>query len=177
MEPLGWGVAFRGRWLGGKLGPVNTPPFHRPTGPPPHHPTTPLPHFSSSRTNPHATPYHAILRHAHHPTPPHPTPHHTTPHTTPRSPQIGLEDFLFNGMDEAVGRPMERVLFERTRELLAHAAAVAAVAAAAAGHDGAGLAGGGVGVGEGRGSEVVARFGALRVDETRNAENDVVSAI
>ena len=91
------------------------------------------------------------------------------------APQIGLEDFLFNGMDEAVGRPMERVLFERTRELSAVAAAVAAAAAAASGHDGAGTVESGAG--EDRVSEVVARFGALRVDETRNAENDVVKAI
>ena len=66
--------------------------------------------------------------------------------------QIGLEDWLFAGMDEAAGRPMERVLFERVRDLTARA-------------------------GEKRGEMVVARLSALGVDETRNAENDVVRVI
>ena len=31
--------------------------------------------------------------------------------------EIGLEDWLFGSQDEAVGRPMERILFERARSL------------------------------------------------------------
>lgn len=86
--------------------------------------------------------------------------------------QVGLEGWLFDGQDEASMRPMERVLFEKRRELRGELERTLMVHEQ--GWRGANAA-------DKTETETVesafAQFGALTIPQTRNAENDVVAVL
>ena len=95
----------------------------------------------------------------------------------------GLEEWLFHGMNESVARPMERVLFERSRDIgLSYETYGDADGATrirvAHPFDGAG---GGNRADDDRNTHssvsAVVSLGPLGISETLNAENDVITAL